>query len=157
MSVKVTEHTRQMLAQSMWDVAQKQVELTKVIARNLQMEESERPRQHVERSVALLVDLLISQAHSLVEKGHCLGLDHEQSILSQEDVGTRELAPFGDGLAEALPTVVPACRKAHVTSAWCDAFWGIVLSLPRPSRRAYERGDRGSYEYSKSDTACAKL
>lgn len=142
MSVIVTEHTRQVLAQSMWDVAQHQDELSTVITRALMTEVTERPRRQVERSAALLVDLLISQAHALVQTGNCLGLDYEQSLLVQQGVDERELTPFGDTLAEAISTVVPTGRNPDVKSAWCDAFWSIVLSLPRGSAATSVRADR---------------
>lgn len=155
MSVIVTEHTRQMLAQSMWDVAQHQDELSTVISRALMAKATGRPRRQVERSAALLVDLLISQAHALVQTGDCLGLDYEQSMLVQQGVDERELAPFGDTLAEALSAVVPAGRNPGVKSAWCDAFWSIVLSLPRLSPASCARADRIALHRSEQGTVLA--
>ena len=140
MSVIITEHTRQVLAQSMWDVAQHQNELSAVITRALMAEVTKRPQLQVERSAALLVDLLISQAHALVQTGNCLGLDYEQSMLVQQGVHECELTPFGDTLAQAISTVVPAGRNPDVRSAWCDAFWSIVLSLPRSAAAPHPRG-----------------
>lgn len=129
MSFIITEHTRQTIARSMADVSQHQSQLAEAMSRSL--EGSGRMVAEVEHSAGMLVDLMISQAHSLASKGKWLGLDHEQAALIEQKIGAREFTPFGDRLAEVLPSVVPACREPMVTSAWCDVFWTIVLSLPR--------------------------
>ncbi len=128
MSFIITEHTRQTIAQSLAEVSQHQIQLARTMAKSLR--EPGREIAEVEQSADLLVDMMISQAHSLVAQRKWLGLDHEQLVLVSHEIGARDFTPFGDRLADVLSSVVPPCREPSVASAWCDVFWAIVLSLP---------------------------
>ena len=133
MSIIVTQFTRKLLAQSIEQVSEHQDAIAQAMAQHLASDLVGSVRDRPQRSASMLVDLLISQAHWLAETGECLGLGYEHAMLVEQKVGTREFTPFGDKLAQVLPSLVPAYRAHAVTSAWCDAYWGIILSMPRSS------------------------
>lgn len=131
MPVFFNHHTRKVLDQSIEDVVAHQEAAVSLMTRHLTSEVVGSPRDQITRSTSSLFALLIDQAESLARTGECSELDEAASLLASNGVSARDFSPFGCKLAEVLPSAVPACRRRIVTSAWCDAFWSIMLSMPR--------------------------
>jgi hemoglobin-like flavoprotein len=84
----------------------------------------------------VLVELLLDQAHGLIETRMPRRLGGTLAEHRALGIDGRHYSRFGDALVPILSDLLGPNVPREVPVAWCDAFWTIVRTIEPQRRRA---------------------
>lgn len=127
MSSHISERMRKNLSQSLPIIEQHKEDLVARMAAGLRSEQPDgRGPDHSEVVAMMLAELLLGQAHKLIDSG---GLGDLRDVAAEHaalDIYGRHYSRFGDLLVPTLKDLLGANAPAEIPSAWSDCFWAIV-------------------------------
>jgi hypothetical protein len=89
-----------------------------------------------EEVAATLAELLIGQVERLADSGTIGRLDGVAQAHRALGIDGRHYSRFGDSLVPILVDLLGPNVPREIPSAWCDAFWLVIRSIPsEPQRR----------------------
>ena len=135
MSPLLSDHSKQLLSQSLPLVQANKHEMIDRMQAVLALAEPDRDRGQAEINAMILVQMLINQVSHILATGEYDDLVHIPAEHTMLKITGRTYSRFGDALAPILKDVLGVNLPGTVSGAWVDSFWSISGKRP-PSRFA---------------------
>lgn len=126
MSPVLSQHSRQMLSQSLPLVGAHKHELIDRMQANLALAEPDQNPGQPEINAMILVQMLINQVRHFLDTGEYDDLAHVPNEHAALKITGRTYSRFGDVLVPILKDVLGPNVPSAVPSAWIDMFWSVV-------------------------------
>ena len=90
-----------------------------------------------EIAAMVLVELLLAQGRSLVDRGRTEGLEDTLAEHRALGISGRHYSRFGDALVAILGDVLGPNLPRIVPAVWCDAFWVVIGAVTAEEELAH--------------------